>query len=202
MRSMFSPALVLCGLVGMLAWVPCACADELTYDFTVTATSGPLSGTVSSGSFSFDSSVIVPAGPPATSCRPATSPCPPTGGDVAGSHLLDALDFTWDSIAYNATTANTGFLNFDSSGNLISFCFGDYAGSGGCAVRAGFEEWDVDGSEFIYMLTGELVYAHAGQTYDLKPGDSLLFDSSAQHGPATLVEFPITYLSIIMYPKV
>jgi len=59
-----------------------------------------------------------------------------------------------------------------------------------------------DGSEFIYMLTGELVYAHAGQTYDLKPGDSLLFDSSAQHGPATLVEFPITYLSIIMYPKV
>jgi hypothetical protein len=154
MRSMFSPALVLCGLIGMLAWVPCACADELTYDFTVTATSGPLSGTVSSGSFSFDSSVIVPAGPPATSCRPSTSPCPPTGGGVAGSHLLDALDFTWDSIAYNATTANTGFLNFDSSGNLISFCFGDYAGAGGCAVRAGFEEWDVDGSEFA-PVSGE-----------------------------------------------
>ena len=158
MRSMFSSALVLCGLAGMLAWVPSACADEVTYDFTVTATSGPLSGTVSSGSFSFDSSVIVPAGPPAQSCRPATSPCPPTGGDVAGSHLLDALDFTWDSISYNATTANTGGLNFDASGNLISFCFGNHAGAGGCAVQTGFEQWTVDSSEFIYSVPGGHAY--------------------------------------------
>ena len=165
MRSMFSPALVLCGLVGMLAWVPCACADELTYDFTVTATSGPLSGTVSSGSFSFDSSLIVPAGPPATTCRPAISPCPPTGGDVAGSHLLDAVDFTWDSISYNASTANTGGLDFDANGNLISFCFGNYAGAGGCAVRAGFEEWDVDGSEFIYSVPGYNYYGFGNVTF-------------------------------------
>ncbi len=158
MRSMFSWALVLCGLVGMLAWVPCASADELTYDFTVTATSGPLSGTVSSGSFSFDSSVIVPAGPPATSCRPAISPCPPTGGYAYGSHLLDTLDFTWDSISYNASTANTGGLNFDESGNLIGFCFGDHAGAGGCAVQTGYEQWLVDSSEFIYSVPGGHAY--------------------------------------------
>ena len=165
MRSMFSRAFVLCGLAGMLAWVPWASASEVTYDFTVTATSGPLSGTVSSGSFSFDSSVIVPAGPPAQSCRPASSPCPPTGGSVSGSHLLDALDFTWDSISYNAATANTGFLNFDQSGDLTSFCFGNFAGSGLCGVRAEYEEWNVDGSEFIYSVPGFNYYGFGTVTF-------------------------------------
>ena len=162
---MFSGALVFCGLAGMLAWVPCASASEVTYDFTVTATSGPLSGVVSSGSFSFDSSVIVPAGPPAPSCRPATSPCPPTGGGVTGSHLLDALDFTWDSIAYNADTANTGGLDFDASGNLIGFCFGNFAGPGLCGVRAEYEEWDMDGSEFIYSVPGYNYYGFGNVTF-------------------------------------
>ncbi len=55
------------------------------------------------------------------------------------------------------------------------------------------------GAEFIYMLTGEVVYRHADRTYHLKPGDSLLFDSGALHGPETLVVRPMTYLSIIVY---
>ena len=57
------------------------------------------------------------------------------------------------------------------------------------------------GTEFIYMLTGEVVYRHGDQTYHLKPGDSLLFDSTALHGPETLVRQPMTYLSIIVYPR-
>ncbi|EJW09710.1 Transcriptional regulator, MerR family [Rhodovulum sp. PH10] len=57
------------------------------------------------------------------------------------------------------------------------------------------------GIEFIYMLTGEVVYRHGDQTYRLCPGDSLLFDSRALHGPETLVERPMTYLSIIVYPR-
>ncbi len=55
------------------------------------------------------------------------------------------------------------------------------------------------GAEFIYMLTGEVIYRHADRTYHLKPGDSLLFDSGALHGPESLVERPMTYLSIIVY---
>ena len=55
------------------------------------------------------------------------------------------------------------------------------------------------GVEFIYMLSGEVIYRHADQTYHLKPGDALLFDSGALHGPETLVVRPMTYLSIIMY---
>lgn len=58
-----------------------------------------------------------------------------------------------------------------------------------------------EGTELIYMLTGEVVYAHAGNSYHLKPGDSLLFDSGAPHGPERLVVKPMTYLSVIMYEK-
>jgi transcriptional regulator with XRE-family HTH domain len=57
------------------------------------------------------------------------------------------------------------------------------------------------GTEFIYMLKGEVIYRHGARTYHLQPGDSLLFDSGAQHGPERLVSWPITYLSIIVYSK-
>ena len=36
-----------------------------------------------------------------------------------------------------------------------------------------------DGVEFIYMLTGEVIYRHADQSYRLTPGDAMLFDSAA-----------------------
>ena len=55
------------------------------------------------------------------------------------------------------------------------------------------------GTEFIHMLSGEVIYRHADRTYHLKPGDSLMFDSGALHGPETLVVRPMTYLSIIVY---
>ncbi|WP_430912015.1 helix-turn-helix domain-containing protein [Methylobacterium sp. sgz302541] len=57
------------------------------------------------------------------------------------------------------------------------------------------------GIEFIYMLSGIVLYRHAGRDYRLEPGDALLFDSAALHGPASLVETPMTYLSIIVYPR-
>jgi hypothetical protein len=58
-----------------------------------------------------------------------------------------------------------------------------------------------DGVEFIYMLGGEVTYRHADHEYHLKPGDALLFDSGALHGPERLVSLPATYLSIIVYPR-
>jgi transcriptional regulator with XRE-family HTH domain len=57
------------------------------------------------------------------------------------------------------------------------------------------------GTEFIYMLTGEVLYRHADQTYLLQPGDSMLFDSGALHGPEQLIRSPMTYLSIIVYQR-
>lgn len=58
-----------------------------------------------------------------------------------------------------------------------------------------------EGTEFIYMLTGEVIYAHADREYHLSSGDALLFDSGALHGPKQLLSFPVTYLSIIIYPR-
>ena len=57
------------------------------------------------------------------------------------------------------------------------------------------------GVEFIYMLEGKVRYRHGGDSYELSPGDALLFDSSALHGPETLLEHPMRYLSIIIYPR-
>lgn len=57
------------------------------------------------------------------------------------------------------------------------------------------------GVEFIHMLTGEVVYRHGDSTYHLRPGDSLLFDSAAPHGPEDLLVRPMTYLSIIAYRR-
>ncbi|MBU6419736.1 MAG: cupin domain-containing protein, partial [Proteobacteria bacterium] len=58
-----------------------------------------------------------------------------------------------------------------------------------------------EGTEFIYMLTGEVLYRHGDQSYHLAPGDALLFDSAAPHGPEKLLVKPMTYLSIITYAR-
>ncbi len=58
-----------------------------------------------------------------------------------------------------------------------------------------------DGVEFIYMLDGEVIYRHGGQTYRLTPGDSLFFDADAPHGPEELVTLPIRFLAIIVEPR-
>lgn len=58
-----------------------------------------------------------------------------------------------------------------------------------------------DGIEFIYMLAGEVLYRHADRTYRLGPGDALMFDATAQHGPEELIRRPMIYLSIIVYPR-
>jgi transcriptional regulator with XRE-family HTH domain len=58
-----------------------------------------------------------------------------------------------------------------------------------------------DGVEFIYMLTGEVIYRHADKTYRLTAGDSLFFDADAPHGPEELVTLPIRFLAVIVEPR-
>ena len=57
------------------------------------------------------------------------------------------------------------------------------------------------GIEFVYMLSGEVIYRHSSQDYHLRPGDSLMFDSAGLHGPVQLVRTPMTYIAIIIYPR-
>ena len=70
--------------------------------------------------------------------------------------------------------------------------------SGDAVAYTGFQH---EGVEFIFMLSGEVEYAHADRSYHLREGDAILFDSAAPHGPARLVKTPMTYLSIIIYPR-
>lgn len=65
-----------------------------------------------------------------------------------------------------------------------------------------FRTFQHEGIELLYMLEGEVRYRHGDQTYLLRPGDNLLFDADAPHGPEDLIELPAKYLSIITYPQV
>jgi transcriptional regulator with XRE-family HTH domain len=55
------------------------------------------------------------------------------------------------------------------------------------------------GTEFIYMLSGEMRYRHGKESYLLKEGDSLTFRGDIAHGPERLIKMPINMLSIIIY---
>ena len=64
-----------------------------------------------------------------------------------------------------------------------------------------FPTFQHSGIETIYMLGGVLDYRHGDRLYRLEPGDTLVFDADAPHGPEGLVELPARYLSIICYPQ-
>jgi transcriptional regulator with XRE-family HTH domain len=57
------------------------------------------------------------------------------------------------------------------------------------------------GVEFIYMLSGKVRYLHSDRSYLMEAGDALFFDAAARHGPEELIETPMQYLSIIIYPR-
>jgi hypothetical protein len=112
-----------------------------TYRFKVNGGySGPLEGQTAVGSFTFDSS-IVPTG----------------GGHLAQMGLLTELSFTWDGVAYNALTANTGSMDFSSTGGPESVIFGDDCNAGTCSASYGTADWYIwlqaeQPSNFVYGI--------------------------------------------------
>lgn len=64
-----------------------------------------------------------------------------------------------------------------------------------------FPAFQHEGIELLYMLEGRVDYRHGDKIYALEPGDTLLFDLDAPHGPEVIVELPARYLSIITYPQ-
>lgn len=57
-------------------------------------------------------------------------------------------------------------------------------------------------TEFIHMLEGKLEYRHGRQTYMLEKGDSFTFRGDIPHGPERLIELPIRFLTVTVYPNV
>ncbi|MFN4064819.1 helix-turn-helix domain-containing protein [Azoarcus communis] len=64
-----------------------------------------------------------------------------------------------------------------------------------------FPIFEHPGTEFIYMLEGSIEYRHGQHTYVLNPGDALTFDGEIPHGPERMIQCPIRFLSILMYPS-
>lgn len=54
-----------------------------------------------------------------------------------------------------------------------------------------------EGIEFMYLLSGSLVYRVGDRTYTMTAGDSLCFDASAPHAPEKLITTPVKIVSII-----
>jgi len=54
-----------------------------------------------------------------------------------------------------------------------------------------------NGVEFIYVVSGSMMYTHGNSTYRLTPGDSLFFDSDVTHGPEKLIDLPVRFLSVM-----
>jgi PEP-CTERM motif len=143
------------GILSIILAPPFARADPITTTFTVTATTGPLAGITSSGSFVFDSSIIVPG-----------------GSDVAAGSL-SSLTFTWDGIAYTEATANTGGLVWDSDGTLVSAVLGNNCGVGFCSIRTASNDWAVSipvgfqygvpGASGVNAFQGTVTYRTPGQ---------------------------------------
>lgn len=65
-----------------------------------------------------------------------------------------------------------------------------------------FPTFQHEGIELLYVLEGEVGYRHGDESFHLRPGDSLFFDSDAPHGPDELIKLPVRYLSVISYPQV
>jgi transcriptional regulator with XRE-family HTH domain len=58
------------------------------------------------------------------------------------------------------------------------------------------------GSEFLFMVSGEMEYGVGNADYLLQPGDSLQFDGEAAHGPRRLITMPVQFLSMKAYGHV
>lgn len=57
------------------------------------------------------------------------------------------------------------------------------------------------GHELLFMLEGGMDYRHGDAIYHLESGDSLFFDGMIEHGPVSVREVPVRFLSIISNPK-
>ncbi|HVW43866.1 MAG TPA: XRE family transcriptional regulator [Amycolatopsis sp.] len=58
------------------------------------------------------------------------------------------------------------------------------------------------GTELLYMLEGEMVYAHGETGYTMRPGDALQLDGEGVHGPRELIALPVRFLSVVAYGEV
>jgi hypothetical protein len=158
-------ALVVCVVMSFGA-IP-AGAVPITYQFGVTAIDGPLAGTTSLGTFTFDTSII-----------------PSGGGFVSIAGLFTQLAFAWQGFNYDETTANTGTLGFEADGTLIYALFGTDCGPSGfgCGVGPDLDQWSFD----IYYGAGAFYYRSPADPIAIFTGTTALTGPVSIAAPGTL----------------
>ncbi len=57
-----------------------------------------------------------------------------------------------------------------------------------------------EGVEFLHMLEGAMDYGYGPKNYRLEAGDTIQIHGEVAHGPVTLVELPVRFMSVKVFP--
>ena len=57
------------------------------------------------------------------------------------------------------------------------------------------------GVELLHVLEGSMEYGYGANRYLLEPGDTMQFGGEVAHGPTALVDLPVRFLSLKVYPS-
>lgn len=120
-----------------------------------------------------------------------------------GTNLMTALNFTWNGINYDQTTANTGRLTFDADGNLTLAIFGNSNSAGVCSVTPMTNEWcaeafiggTVPGS-FLYSTPGFANIAGGTVTAELVSPGAVIAE------PDTLIPLATSIVILMLFMTV
>ena len=64
-----------------------------------------------------------------------------------------------------------------------------------------FATFQEEGFKFVHMLEGEVLYRHGDRHFPLKPGDSLIIDAMAPHGPEKLEKLPARIMVVQIHSR-
>jgi quercetin dioxygenase-like cupin family protein len=57
-----------------------------------------------------------------------------------------------------------------------------------------------EGVEFLHILEGVMEYGYGPSNYVLGPGDTIQIHGEVAHGPVRLVELPVRFMSVKVFP--
>ena len=57
-----------------------------------------------------------------------------------------------------------------------------------------------EGVEFLHMLEGSMDYGYGPKNYRLEVGDTIQIHGEVAHGPVELVEVPVRFMSVKVFP--
>ena len=63
-----------------------------------------------------------------------------------------------------------------------------------------FPLFQLEGVEFLYMLEGAMEYGYGPKNFRLEAGDTIQIHGEVAHGPVNLVELPVRFMSVKVFP--